>query len=201
MATDKLRVYASTDCCLPSGLHNSEDSEAPTENSGFNVFRNGLALETKRLCTLSQACTFSTLKCMQCTKIYACEGTLPVSQSSVQPHTHTYTQYTRILRRYVRMIGQGGGWWRWWGSCCFNQKVKGEVKNLIPPPPDNYMSLGAVSHSDIPLYMTTSPVSGLLTISEIAGDRVRMFVEVYMFICAHINVYLRCHVSMRRWSR
>lgn len=89
----------------------------------------------------------------------------------------------------------GGG-----GSCCFNQKVKGEVKNLIPPPPDNYMSLGTVSRSDIPLYMTTSPVSGLLTISAIAGDRVRMFVEVYMFIWADISVYLRCHVSTLHWS-
>lgn len=73
-------------------------------------------------------------------------------------------------------------------ACCFYQEVEEEVKNLIPPPPDNYMSLGTVSLSDIPLYMTTSHVSGLLTISAIAGDRVYMLVQVCgrtsMFTCA-----------------
>ncbi len=73
-------------------------------------------------------------------------------------------------------------------ACCFYQKVEGEVKNLIPPPPDNYMSLGTVSLSDIPLYMTTSHCAGLLTISAIAGDRVPckfggVFVCTSMFTC------------------
>lgn len=44
------------------------------------------------------------------------------------------------------------------GACCFCQKVKEGVKNLIPPPQDNYMSLGDVSLTDIPLYIATSHV-------------------------------------------
>lgn len=60
--------------------------------------------------------------------------------------------------------------------CCFYQKVKQEVKNLIPPLPDKYSSLGDINHCDIPLYMATAHVLGLLTISVIAGDRVRTLV-------------------------
>lgn len=45
MATDKLQVCAYTDCYLTSGLHNTEDSKAPTENSGFHVFWNGWILD------------------------------------------------------------------------------------------------------------------------------------------------------------
>lgn len=37
-------------------------------------------------------------------------------------------------------------------ACCLYQEVEAEVKNLIPPPPDNYTSLGTVSLSDILLY-------------------------------------------------
>lgn len=66
-------------------------------------------------------------------------------------------------------------------ACCFYQEVEAEVKNLIPPSPDNYMSLGTVSLSDIPLYMTTSHFSGLLTISAIAGDRMYVVVRVFVF--------------------
>ena len=81
-------------------------------------------------------------------------------------------------------------------ACCFYQKVEGEVKNLIPPPPDNYMSLGTVSPSDIPLYMTTSHFSGLLAISVIAGEHVCVCAcKFSVCICVHISVYLRCHVS------
>lgn len=36
-ATDKLQVCAYTDCCLISGLHNTEVLKAPAENIGFNV--------------------------------------------------------------------------------------------------------------------------------------------------------------------
>lgn len=71
-----------------------------------------------------------------------------------------------------------------WGSmprrsgaaCCFYQGVEGEVKNLSPPPPDNYISLGTVSRSDIPLCTTIPRFSGLLTIRAIAGDLVCMLV-------------------------
>lgn len=50
--------------------------------------------------------------------------------------------------------------------CCFYQKVKHGVKNLIPPLPDKSSSLGDIKRRDVPLYMATFHVSGLLTISR-----------------------------------
>ncbi|CAB1429784.1 unnamed protein product, partial [Pleuronectes platessa] len=71
-------------------------------------------------------------------------------------------------------LGQGGctgesSLWCGGGVVQCPTEVKGGVKNLIPPPPDNYTSLGSVSLSDIPLYMTTSHVSAPLSICRGAG--------------------------------
>ncbi len=159
LATDELQVCAYTDCLLTSGLHNTEGSKAPAENRGFDVLRNGWILD--RL-TEDKAppslywCAYSMCKC-----------SLVKAHSLFLGPSRTHTHITR------ETLGSWGGMpQRSGAACCFYQKVEGEVKNLIPPPPDNYMSLGTVSLSDIPLYITTSHFSGLLTISAIAGDRV-----------------------------
>lgn len=73
------------------------------------------------------------------------------------PHTHAHAE-TQIFEATCQ-IDQGS-------RCCFYQKVKQEVKNLIPPLPDKYLSLGEINRCDIPLYMATFHVLGLLTISR-----------------------------------
>lgn len=171
MATDKLRACADTDCCLTSGSHNTDGSKAPAEKllvwcaeaqmdfrRTYKGLKNLSALRKKHAPPLCWSSYSMKRLLVKAHSLFLCPS-----------HAHTYIHNTP---------GFGGGMpQRSGAACCFYQQVRGEVKNLIPPPPDNYMSLGTVSFSDIPLYMTTSHVSGLLTISTvIAGDLVYMLV-------------------------
>lgn len=88
------------------------------------------------------------------------KGTLPFSRPIMRtpPHINEET-----LGSWGRMPQRSGA------ACCLYQEVRREVKNLIPPPLNNYIFLGTVSSFYIPLYMTTSHLAVLLTINSVAG--------------------------------
>lgn len=89
--------------------------------------------------------------------------------------------------------------------CCCYQKVKHGVKNLIPPLPDKSSSLGDIKRRDVPLYMATFHVSGLLTISRWS----RVYAIVWGSVClpglsgvqASLDPLTRCSLNHHTFRR